>query len=122
MVMVFREYENSPCSRIDSPLSRIFHNSDPDSIRTELTSEYSNLNLYKIFQKINPVDFDQAFGLIVKDVNDTVKSIRAVTLQFKLRGDHNYSGVVEDWEEMFISWSKQQRNDDLDISVFTSDT
>ena len=119
-----RESQNSPCW-IDSPLNRLFYNTDPERIRTELYDEESNLIIFNIFHKHNPVDFDQAFGLVDKeeDINGThVKSIRAVTLQFRIRGEQNFSEVAEEWEDLFISWSKQPRGDSLDLSVFTSDT
>ena len=79
--------------------------------------------LFNIFHDQKPVEFDQTFGLVEKEpINDTVISIKATTLQFRMRGDQNLSEVVEDWEDMFISWSKQPRSDSLDIAVFTSDT
>lgn len=110
----------SPCW-IDSPLNRIFYNTNPMRIRDELILEESNLKLFNIFHTHNPVDFDQAFGL-VQEHNGTVESIRALTLQFRIRNDQNFSEVAEDWEDLFISWSKTPRTDTLDISVFTSDT
>ena len=117
-----RESRSSPCW-IDSPLNRLFYNTDPNRIRTELLSEESNLMLFNIFYNQKPVDFDQLFGLIEKEpINDTIVSIKATTLQFRMRGDQNLSEVVEEWEDMFISWSKQYRSDSLDLSVFTSDT
>lgn len=117
----YRDSQYSPCW-IDSPLNSIFHNTDPDRIKAELTSEESNLQIFKIFHTLNPVDFDQAFGLVERDVGGNVTSIRATTLQLRIRGDQNFSEVAEDWEETFISWSKRDRNDNLDISIFTSDT
>lgn len=79
--------------------------------------------LFDIFYNQKPVDFDQLFGLVEKEpINDTIVSIKATTLQFRMRGDQNLSEVVEEWEDMFISWSKQYRSDSLDLSVFTSDT
>ena len=116
-----RENIHRPCW-IDSPLNRIFFNTDPNRIRTELISEESNLVLLNIFHGHKPADFDQIFGLVELDINGTVESVRATTLQFRMRGDQNFSEIVEAWEDMFISWSKQHRNDSLDISVFTSDT
>lgn len=88
-------------------------------------SEESNLIIFNIFHDHNPVDFDQAFGLVEKeniDGTEKVVLIRAATLQFRIRREHNFSKVAEDWEDKFISWSKQHRDDSLDISVFTSDT
>ena len=91
-----------------------------------MVSEASNLNLLNIFYGIKPADFDQLFGLVElkPEINGTseVESVRAVTLQFRIRGDQNFSKVSEAWEDLFISWSKQRREDSLDISVFTSDT
>jgi len=59
---------------------------------------------------------------VEKDADGNITSIRATTLQFRIWGDQNFSEVAEDWEDVFISWSEIDRNDDLDISVFTSDT
>ena len=87
-----------------------------------MISEESNLGLLNIFHGHKPSDFDQIFGLVELDINGTVESVRATTLQFRIRGDHNFSKVAEAWEDMFISWSKQHRTDSLDVSVFTSDT
>ena len=118
--MPYRENIHRPCW-IDSPLNSIFFNADPDRIRTELVSEVGNLRLLNIFHGHKPADFDQIFGLVELN-NGTVKAVRATTLQFRIRGDQNFSEVVEAWEDMFVSWSKQHRTDSLDISVFTSDT
>ena len=100
---LYRESWRSSCW-IDSPLNRLFLNDNPDKIRAELTSEESNLVLFNIFHDQKPVEFDQTFGLVKKEpINDTVISIKATTLQFRMRGDQNLSEVVEDWEDMFIS-------------------
>ena len=87
-----------------------------------MTSTEGNLRTLNAFHGHKPADFDQTFGLVELDVNETVESVRATTLQFRMRGDQNLSELVEAWEDMFISWSKQYRNDSLDIAVFTSDT
>ena len=122
-IKLCRESRSSPSCWVDSPLNRLFYNTDPDRIRTELYSEESNLVLFNIFYKQKPVDFDQLFGLVEKEpINDTIESVKATTLQFRMRGDQNLSEIVEDWEDMFISWSKQYRSDSLDTSIFTSDT
>ena len=117
----YRENIHRPCW-IDSPLNRIFINTDPNKIRTDLKYEEGNLRLLNVFHEHKPADFDQIFGLVELDINRTVESVRATTLQFRMRGDQNFSKIVEAWEDMFVSWSKQHRNDSLDISVFTSDT
>ena len=87
--------------------------------------EAANLNLLNIFYRLKPADFDQLFGLVKlkQEINGTseVESVRAVTLQFRIRVDQNFSELAEAWEDLFISWSEQHREDSLDISVFTSD-
>jgi len=108
------------CS-IDSLLNDVVRNTDPHRIRSELYSEESNLRLFELFKAINPVDFDQLFGLVTEE-NGRIKLIRATTLQLRISGSRNLTTVAERWEDMFISWSNKPRNDTLDVSVFTSDS
>jgi len=108
------------CS-IDSLLNDVVRNTDPHRIRLELYSEESNLRLFELFKAINPVDFDQLFGLVTEE-NGMIKLIRATTLQLRISGSRNLTTVAERWEDKFISWSKKSRNDSLDVSVFTSDS
>jgi len=106
---------------MDSLLDDVVHNTDPHRIRLELYSEESNLRLFEFFKAINPVDFDQLFGLVTEE-DGKIKTIRATTLQLRLSGSSNISTIAERWEDQFISWSKKPRHDSLDVSVFTSDT